>query len=60
MTTSAGVALTFPVASVLRVRDDNTTQVVLLERADLEAFQAGPSSGGGSGYVICCGWDGTR
>ena len=45
---------------VVRTRDDGAAEVVLLERADLEAFRAGESEGGGSGYLVYCGWDGTR
>ena len=45
---------------VLRTRDDGVTEVALLERADLDAFLAGASEGGGSGYIVYCGWDGTR
>lgn len=45
---------------VLLSRDDDGTEVVLLERADLAAILAGESDGGGSGYVVYCGWNGTR
>lgn len=57
---SGGIFERYDWVGVLRLRDDDTTEVVLLERADLQAFLEGSDTGKGSGYVVYCGWDGVR
>lgn len=55
LTFEGGIFERYTWVGVARLREDGTTEIVLMEAADLDAFLRGERSGGGSGYLIYCG-----